>query len=84
MMTVSLFSYPTVIINLMAYISSAITISFVQTLFQINESNGTVEVTASLSNPSMTDITVLIFSNDITAKSKCVYITPHSTTYLSI
>ena len=81
MMTVS-FSYPTDIINLMPYISSAITISFVQTLYRVNESNRTVEITASLSNPSTTDITVLIFSSDITAMSKCMHTTPYKTTYL--
>ena len=64
------------IIKLMPYVSSAITISFVQTLYQVDESNGTVEITASLSNPSTSDITVLIFSNDITAMSKCMHTTP--------
>ena len=39
-------------------------------MYRVNESNGTVEITASLSNPSMTDITVQILSNDITAMSE--------------
>ena len=51
-------------------------------MYRVNESNGTVEVTASLSNPSMTDITVQILSNDITAMSKSMCITPYTSTNL--
>ena len=42
-------------------------------MYHVNESDGSVEITASLSNPSMTDITVQIFSNDITAMSESLH-----------
>ena len=50
---------------------AAITIKFSQPINYANESNGTLDgradVLAFLSNPSFTDITVLVESNDITA-----------------
>ena len=49
---------------------AAITISFDQLIYFVNENNGTVELKAILSNPSTTDITVQIISSDVTAISK--------------
>ena len=48
----------------------AITISFDQFTYFVDESNETVELMAILSNPSATDITVQLISSDITAISK--------------
>ena len=49
----------------------AITITFTQSIFHANESNGTLngraEVMAILSNPSYTNTTVQVQSNDLTA-----------------
>jgi len=47
-----------------------IIISFGQLMYSIDESNGTVELMITLSNPSSADITVQVVSNDITATSK--------------
>ena len=63
----------------------AITISFNQLTYYVNENNETVELMATLSNPSTTDITVQIISNDITAMSKFTYVCivlPHLTKYI--
>ena len=58
--------------NIMYYlVSVAVTISFDQVTYFVNEDNGTVELMAILSNPSATDdITVQIISSDVTAISK--------------
>ena len=42
-------------------------------MYRVNESDGSVEIKASLSNPSMTNITVQILSNDITAMSESLH-----------
>ena len=52
-----------------------VTISFNQTMYRANESDRAVEIMVSLSNPSMTDITVQIVSSDITAISESTHIT---------
>ena len=57
--------------NIMHYlILTAITISFDQITYFVNENNETVELKAILSNPSATNITVQILSSDVTAISK--------------
>ena len=48
----------------------AITISFNQSTYHVNENDMTVEIVAILSNPSSTDITVEVTSNDTTATSE--------------
>lgn len=50
----------------------AVAVSFDQLTYFANEDNGTVELMAILSNPSIADITVQIVSSDVTAISKCV------------
>ena len=57
----------------------AITISFDQLKYFLNENNGSVELKAILSNPSATDITVQIIINDGTAISK--YARTHTCMY---
>ena len=49
----------------------AVAVSFDQLTYFANEDNGTVELMAILSNPSVADITVQIVSSDVTAISKC-------------
>ena len=44
-------------------------------MYRANESDGTVEITVNLNNPSITDITVQIVSSDITAISESTRIT---------
>ena len=51
-------------------ILAAITISFNELIYFVNESNETVELLVILSNPSATDITVHTMSNNVTAISK--------------
>ena len=60
-----------------------ITISFNQMLYRVNESDGTVEIMVGLSNPSMTDITVQLVSNGITAMSKSTYTSQYHHTLLN-
>ena len=48
----------------------AITISFNQSTYHVNENDMTVEIVAILSNPSSTDVTVEITSSDTTATSE--------------
>ena len=52
---------------------AAITISFNELIYFVNESNETVELLIILSNPSATDITVHIMSSNVTAISKYAY-----------
>ena len=55
---------------LLPYCFIASTISFNQSTYHVNENDMTVEIAAILSNPSSTDITVEVGSNDDTANSE--------------
>ena len=48
----------------------AIEISFTQSSYNANESTGVIQPVLNLSNPSMTDIMVEVFTTDITAFGK--------------
>jgi len=48
-------------------------ISFDELIYHVDESNGTVELMITLSNPSSANITVQVVSNDITATSKFIH-----------
>ena len=61
---------------------AAITISFNELIYFVNESNETVELLVILSNPSATDITVQIMSSDVTAISK--YAHNHNLLHMNI
>ena len=52
------------------FIFVAVAISFDPLTYFVNENNGTVELIAILSNPSIADITVQIMSSDVAAISK--------------
>ena len=60
----------------------AITISFNELIYFVNESNETVELLVILSNPSATDITVHIMSSNVTATSK--YAHNHNLLHMNI
>ena len=51
----------------------AINVMFHQPMYNFNESDGIVQLIVNFSNPSSTDTTVLIESNNITAYSKCCF-----------
>jgi len=53
-------------------VSIEIMISFNQLMYHVDENNETVKLIVTLSNPSSADITVQVFSNDITATSKLI------------
>ena len=50
----------------------AITVSFSQSTYSVNEGDGVVQPVLVLSNPSLTDITVQVRSNDNTATGKVI------------
>ena len=56
--------------NMYCLVLVAVTISFDQFTYFVNENNETVELVAILSNPSIADITVQVISSDVTAISK--------------
>ena len=76
--------------NMYCLVLVAVTISFDQLIYFVDEDNGTVELMAILSNPSIADITVQIMSSDVTAISKYAHTllynallrAPHHTTGL--
>ena len=45
-------------------------VSFNQSVYNVDENNGYLQVVLALSNPSSTDITIEITDNGITAKGK--------------
>ena len=49
------------------FLHAAITISFNQSTYSVDEDDGPAQPVLVLSNPSSTDITVQVGSNDITA-----------------
>ena len=48
--------------------------SFTQSLYSVNESNGKVDITLHHSNPSSIDITLIVNSNSVTASGEYNYI----------
>lgn len=52
------------------------TVSFEQSTYRVNENDGLVQITLILSNPSSSNITVQVTSNDNTAKG--IYYHYHS------
>ena len=55
---------------LVPYCFIAILISFNQSIYHVNETDMTVEIVAILSNPSSSDFTVEVTSNDVIATSE--------------
>ena len=70
-MIVSFFS-ACIIQHMLLIICIAITVSFSQSAYSVNEDDGVVQPVLVLSNPSSTDITVQVRSNDNTATGKVV------------
>ena len=52
------------------FLTIDITVSFNQSTYSVDEDDGPVQPVLVLSNPSSTDITVQVRSNDITATSE--------------
>ena len=50
----------------------AVTVSFSQSTYSVNEDDGVVQPVLVLSNPTSTDITVQVRSNDNTATGKVI------------
>ena len=57
-------------LNFCMYVDTAIAISFSQWTYSVDEDDGPAQPVLVLSNPSSTDITVQVRSNDITATGK--------------
>ena len=57
-------------LNFCMYVDTAIAISFSQSTYSVDEDDGPAQPVLVLSNPSSTDITVQVRSNNITATGK--------------
>ena len=58
--------------HMLLIICIAITVSFSQSTYSVNEGDGVVQPVLVLSNPSSADITVQVRSNDNTATGKAI------------
>ena len=60
-------------IHMILYLSLVTTVSFNQSTYIVNETEGYVQITLVLSNISSVDVTVQVTNEDITASEYCMY-----------